>query len=155
MRFAFVMNPFDGVDPTRDTTFLFISESLTRGHECFWLSHDDLLMKNEKAHGYLRKINFDMDASPWWSLGDAKLEELSSFDSIFMRYDPPFDLRYLTATHILDHAERDTFVMNRPSGVRLANEKIYSLNFSNDIPKKIKVYVEDDRSKAEEGQLRN
>ena len=137
MRFAFVMNPLTGVDPTKDTTFLLISESLRRGQECFWLSHDDLQMRQSKPAGFVRKMTFDLDATPWWDLGVPKLEILTDFDAVFMRYDPPFDLRYLTATHILDHAVCESFVMNRPGGIRLANEKIYSLNFSQFIPKSL------------------
>lgn len=129
MKFAFVMNRFESVDPDSDTGILFIEESLRRGHEVFWLSHDELMLKGDIPFGLVRQVFIDRDKKEWWRFGDAELVRLDSFNAIFMRHDPPFDEKYLTATYILDFLPEKTFIMNSPRGIRAANEKIYALNF--------------------------
>jgi glutathione synthase len=127
MKFAFVMNKLETINPKSDTTLLFIEESLRRGHEVFFLSHDDLVLYNNKPFGIVKK----------WKLKDSNLETLDFFDAIFLRHDPPFDEKYLTTTYMFDFISDKTFVINSASGLRFANEKIYSLKFPNFTPQTI------------------
>lgn len=129
MKFAFIMNELSGIDPNNDTTVLFIEEALRRKHEVYWLGHDDLGLSGNHAFGSVQKLLVNRNEKEWWKLSDNSHENLESFDAVFMRHDPPFDIKFLTATYVLDFLAGKTFVMNRPSGIRLANEKIYSLNF--------------------------
>lgn len=137
MKFAFIMNRFEEVNPDSDTGLLFIEEALRRKHETFWLSHDDLILKGNVPFGAVRKIDINRGAKDWWKLGESSVEKLDSFDAVFMRQDPPFDEEYLTATYILDFLSDKTFILNSPSGIRLANEKIYTLNFNEFSPSTI------------------
>lgn len=134
MKFAFIMNRLEEINPDSDTGLLFIEESIKRKHDIYWLSHDDLVLKGGAPLGMVRKININREEKEWWKLSENNFEKLDSFDAVFMRHDPPFNKKYLTATYILDFLSDKTFVLNSPSGIRLANEKIYALNFPNYSP---------------------
>ncbi|OGQ35710.1 MAG: glutathione synthase [Deltaproteobacteria bacterium RIFCSPHIGHO2_12_FULL_43_9] len=156
MKFVFVMNRLETVDPDSDTGILFIEESLRRGHETFWLSHDELSLRGNIPFGLVRQIHIDKKNKEWWRFGECELVKLDSFNAIFMRHDPPFDEKYLTATYILDFLSEKTFIMNRPKGIRAANEKIYALNFPQFSPatiitsseKEILSFVDEHKGKA-------
>jgi len=96
MKFAFIMNSFDSVNPDSDTTVLFIEESLRRNHETYWLSHNELELKLDVPYGFVRKIDINRDEKVWWKYGESNLERLDSFDVVFIRHDPPFNEKYLT-----------------------------------------------------------
>ena len=134
-KFAFVMDPLDGVLPDKDTTFAFMIESLARGHEVYFVALADLFASGHRAFVRARRCEV-MRAAPYYRfLDDGTEYALEEFHAIFMRKDPPADADYLFATMLLSLADsRRTFVLNRPSGLREANEKLYALNFPGAIP---------------------
>jgi len=134
-KFAFVMDPLEQILPDKDTTFVFMLEALSRGHELFFIPLRGLFARGAQAFGRAVRCKV-MRATPHYRLlGDQAELPLESFDAIFMRKDPPADAQYLYATMLLSLVDsRRTFVLNDPAGLREANEKLYSLNFPGAIP---------------------
>src|SRR5688572_14738255 len=123
------MDPFSTVNVDKDTTFAFMLEAQKRGHENYFVEARDLYVKEGKAHGKIKRVTVQRVQSSPAALEPEERLSLSSFDAVLMRKDPPFDMDYIFATYILDHVGPKTYVMNRPSGIRDANEKMAILRF--------------------------
>ncbi|MDX2169823.1 MAG: glutathione synthase, partial [Deltaproteobacteria bacterium] len=138
MRFAFVMDPIERILPDKDTTFMFMLEAGRRGHEVYYLRLDDLYVERTIPHGRARRAEVrrpTADDASHHCLYEERVTRLDWFDAVFMRKDPPFDLAFFFATHVLSLIDpARTLVVNRPSGLREANEKLYALNFPGVIP---------------------
>jgi glutathione synthase len=135
MRFAVIMDPIQNVLIDKDTTFVFMLESQSRGHDVYYLEMSDLFVEHARALGRARRIELRREYRNHFTFHEEVTGPLGDFDAIFMRKDPPFDIAYLHATQILDLARQDgAFVMNNPAGLRAANEKLYALNFPSVIP---------------------
>jgi glutathione synthase len=135
MRFAFIMDPIQNVLIDKDTTFVFMLESQSRGHEVHYLEIGDLFVDHARAMGRARRIELRREYRNHFTFHEELTGPLGDFDAIFMRKDPPFDVAYLHATQLLDLAQQDgAFVMNSPAGLRAANEKLFALNFPTIIP---------------------
>jgi glutathione synthase len=153
LKCAFVMDPLESVLPDKDTTFVFMLESIVRGHEIYFVALKDLYAIGHQAMAHARRCEM-MRATPHFRFLDEGAEyRLEHFDAIFMRKDPPADAAYLFATMLLSLADsRRTFVMNHPAGLREANEKLYALNFPGAIPPTIVTYEIPRLKKFMEGQ---
>lgn len=135
LRFAFIMDPIQHVLIDKDTTFVFMLEAQARGHEVWYLEMSDLFIERARAMGRARRIELRREANNHFTFGAEHTGPLGEFDAIFMRKDPPFDIAYLHATQLLDLAQNEgAVVLNRPAGLRAANEKLYALNFPGVIP---------------------
>jgi len=133
-RLLFVMDPIERVLPDKDTTFAFMLEAQARGHEVHYCGALDLYTTGPVPSGRTRRLEVKR-ADPHYTLFEECVNELSWFDAIFMRTDPPVDATYLFATHLLSLVDPDrTLVLNRPAALRDANEKLYALNFPQVIP---------------------
>jgi glutathione synthase len=135
------MDPLENVLPDKDTTFVFMLESLARGHDLFFVQLKDLYAYGHQGMAHARRCEV-MRAMPCFRFLDTGTDyRLEHFDAIFMRKDPPADDAYLYATMLLSLADRHrTFVLNHPPGLREANEKLYALNFPGAIPPTIVTY---------------
>jgi glutathione synthase len=135
MRFAFIMDPIQNVLIDKDTTFVFMLESQSRGHEVYYLEMGDLFVDHARAMGRARRIELRREYRNHFTFHKELTGLLGDFDAVFMRKDPPFDIPYLHATQLLDLAQHDgAFVMNNPAGLRAANEKLFALHFPTVIP---------------------
>jgi glutathione synthase len=130
------MDPLERVLPDKDTTFVFMLESLARGHVVYYCGVNDLFVSGSAPQSRFRRAEVVRDV-PHYRLFEERTETLHWFDAIFMRKDPPVDLAYLFATHILSLVSAPTLVLNSPRGLRDANEKLYALNFPTVIPPSI------------------
>ncbi|HXQ21454.1 MAG TPA: glutathione synthase [Candidatus Acidoferrales bacterium] len=135
-RFLFIMDPIERILPDKDTTFVFMLESLARGHVVYYCGVSDLFVRNAAPHTRCRRAEVAR-AVPHYRLFEERTEPLTWFHAIFMRKDPPVDLAYLFATQILSLVAPPTLVLNDPRGLRDANEKLYALNFPEVIPPSI------------------
>lgn len=129
LKVAFQMDPIQGVDIDADSTFRIAEEAQARGHELFFYTPDRLMFREGRvmARGWpmeLRRIRGDHV-----TLGDEALVDLSDFDVVWLRQDPPFDMGYITTTHILDMVHPETMVVNDPFWVRNYPEKLLVLQF--------------------------
>lgn len=138
MKFLFVMDPIERIHPDKDTTFVFMLEAQERRHEVFYTLVDDLYVRAGTPRGRVWDVRVrrptEGDASHA-TIGQHDDVDLATFDAIFMRKDPPFDMRFFYSTHVLGLVDADKcLVLNRPSGLRDANEKLYALHFPSVIP---------------------
>ena len=134
LKIAVVMDPVDKIDIDKDTTFVLMLEAQRRGHQIHFLELDDLFVRGGTVHGQYRRLQLTR-ATPHYELGGITTGALEDFDSVWMRKDPPFDMKFFFATHLLSLIDpRKCFVMNRPQGLREANEKLYALRFPEQIP---------------------
>ena len=131
------MDPIERILPDKDTTFVFMLESQERSHAIYICGAADLFIDAARPGARVRRAEV-VRAVPHYRLFEERIESLGWFDAIFMRKDPPVDLTYLFATHVLSLVDASrTFVMNDPRGLRDANEKLYALHFPNVIPPSI------------------
>ena len=133
-RLLYVMDPMEGVLVDKDTTFAFQLEGQRRAHEQYHCLARDLFVARTVPHARVRRLHVEQTA-PYFGLEDAREVPLTFFDVVLMRKDPPFDMAYVFATHLLELVDRAvTFVMNAPRVLRDANEKLYALHFPDLIP---------------------
>lgn len=134
LKIAFIMDPIHTINTKTDTTFVFMLESQSRGHEVYYLELKDLFITGGRAWGRATRINLSV-GKDYYRFLDADTIPLDSFDAVWMRKDPPFDVDYLYSTYILSLIDPEkTVVLNDPRGIRESNEKLYSLNFPEFIP---------------------
>jgi glutathione synthase len=134
LRILYVMDPMDRVLADKDTTFAFQLEGQKRGHQQFHCLPPDMFVDRTVPYAAVRPVTVQR-AAIHYAFGEAQTAELSSFDVIFMRKDPPFDMAFFFATHVLSLVDQtSTLMMNDPRGLRDANEKLYALNFPDLIP---------------------
>lgn len=134
LKVAFQMDPIGSVDPAADSTFRLAEEAQARGHELFHYTPEGLSFQEGSAVAAGWPLRVDRSADPHFSLGEAREAELSSFDVVWLRQDPPFDMAYVTTTHILETACPGTLVVNDPFWVRNCPEKLLVLSFPDLIP---------------------
>ncbi len=140
-KFAFVMDPLEKVLPDKDTTFVFMLESLARGQEVYHLALRDMFTRASQVLMRARRAEVSRSHPHYRFLDDGAVYPIETFDAVFMRKDPPADAPYLYATMLLSLADRRrTFVINDPAGLREANEKLYALNFPGAIPPTVVTY---------------
>lgn len=129
---AILMDPIAGIKPTKDTTFAMLLAAQSRGHACWVFTLPDLFLRDGKAWGRLRAVTVRDEAVDYVTLGGVEERPLAEMDVVLMRKDPPVDLEYLTACYLLEHA--GTWVVNDPTSLRNANEKLYALHFPKFLP---------------------
>lgn len=134
MRVAFQMDHPARLNPKSDSTFFLIEEAMARGHDCYFYPVETLSWREGEVRAIVQRITIDASRQPVWTLGDPETVTLHDFDVVFMRQDPPFDMRYITATHVLEQLKPTTRVVNDPAGVRNAPEKISPLAFRQFMP---------------------
>ena len=127
-RIAFQMDALEKLNIPRDSTLYIAQVAALRGDELFHYQPQHLRMDFEEGTRRItatgHRLHFDAAAAIPWSLGEEKIVDLSVFDILMMRQDPPFDLAYITATHILEHLRHQVRIINDPIGVRNAPEKL-------------------------------
>ncbi|WP_299677293.1 glutathione synthase [uncultured Roseobacter sp.] len=129
MKIAFQMDPIGDVDISADSSFRLAEEAQTRGHELFFYSPDHLAYQEGRitARGHDLRVQRVQGAHA--QLGDARDVDLAQFDVVWLRQDPPFDMHYITSTHLLDRLTPETLVVNDPFWVRNYPEKLLVLDF--------------------------
>ena len=134
LRIGVVMDPVDKINIDKDTTFVLMLEAQRRGHEIYFMEIDDLFIRGGTPHGRYRRLEVARSA-PHAQLSTERTGALEEFDSVWMRKDPPFDMKFFFTTHILSLIDQSKcFVLNSPKGLREANEKLYALRFPEQIP---------------------
>lgn len=129
-KLGFVMDPLSTINTIKDSTYAMMLAAQRRDWEVHVMQQSDLYTANELAAARSHRIRLDEDPHDWYQIIDEDDAELSSFDALFMRKDPPFDIEYIATTYILELAEREgTLVVNRPASLRDNNEKMFITRF--------------------------
>jgi glutathione synthase len=134
MKYLFLMDPLETVVFEKDTTLMLMLEAHARGHEVYYLPKEGISLVEGKLFFHVTKVKPQAIAhEPFIQEHLARLSQ-DDVGAIFIRPDPPFDEAYLVNTWLLDHLPSRIPVINRPSGVRTVNEKIWSAQFTGIIP---------------------
>lgn len=130
-KIAIIMDPIESIHPEKDTTFAIMLEAQRRGWEVFYLTYNCLYSVKDHVNVVATKIEvIDRATSFYRFLSPPQTYSLQDFDITLMRKDPPFDIRYLYATYLLDLAKnKGCFIVNDPTSIRDANEKIFATWF--------------------------
>lgn len=147
MKFAFIIDPIQRLDPGHDTSVALMEAAQKLGHEIWMTEAHQLSVAEGKAWAIAQPVKLEpvqlvdgrwVAELEWFHLGEPQLLPLESMDAVFMRTDPPVTTPYLYATYILDYIDpAKTLVVNSPRGIRAANEKMYALQFTDAIPQTI------------------
>lgn len=125
LRIGVVMDPIAAITPYKDTTLAILLEAQRRGWELFYMELRDLFILDGQALARTGKLTVRDDNHDWYDLAAGPELALSQLDAVFMRKDPPFDMEFVYATHILERAEAEgAVVINRPSALRNVPEKL-------------------------------
>jgi glutathione synthase len=136
LKIAFLMDPLEKLDLKGDTTFALALEAQNRGHEIFFFTPENLILKSNKVFANICKIELSsVNNKETFRYLEKEINPLTDYNVVMMRQDPPFDLSYITATHILEKLPKSTLVVNNPYEVRNAPEKIFVTNFPHLMPK--------------------
>ena len=134
LKVAIQMDPIELVDIDADSTFRIAEEAQTRGHDLFYYNPSKLILDNGVVNAKGCKLKVMREQGNHFELGREQLVNLNDFDVVWLRQDPPFDMGYITYTHILDRLGPDTLVVNDPFWVRNYPEKLLVLDFPDLIP---------------------
>lgn len=129
LKVAIQMDPIGPIDITADSTFRIMIEAQARGHELFYYTPDKLAFQEGKVTARGWPVTVQMVEGDHYTLRDETEVDLSTYDVVWLRQDPPFDMGYITTTHLLDMIADTTLVVNDPFWVRNYPEKLLVLNF--------------------------
>jgi glutathione synthase len=132
---AVQMDPIAGINIAGDSTFALMLSAQARGHRLFHYQADDLNQSGDHVWARAQPVEVRREISNHFTLGDAvRLDLGEDADVVLMRQDPPFDLGYITATHLLERISDRTLVVNDPASVRNAPEKLFVLDYQRFMP---------------------
>ena len=131
---AVQMDPIARINIRGDSTFALLLEAQKRGHALAYYTPDKLSLKGEEVVAPVQSLSVRDEIGDHFTLGELHREPLSAFDVILLRQDPPFDLAYITSTHLLERLHPKTLVVNDPASVRNAPEKLFVMNFPQLMP---------------------
>lgn len=134
-KLAVIMDPIESIKPHKDSSLAMLLEAQNRGCQIYYGQLDDIWLRDGEAFGRLTKLQVTDEEANWFELGDVAVTPLGDMNVILMRKDPPFDMEYIVATYVLERAEdQGAVVVNRPQGLRDANEKAFMAWFPNCAP---------------------
>jgi glutathione synthase len=123
------MDPIERINIAGDSTFALLLEAQTRGYPLAYYTPDRMALRDGEVFATVQALTVRDIQGDHFALGEAKRVALASFDVILMRQDPPFDLAYISATHMLERVHPRTLVVNDPVHVRNAPEKVFVTEF--------------------------
>ena len=131
---AFQMDHIDTLSISGDTTFALCLEAQKRGHKIFHYTPDKLTYKNGKTLSLVEPLQVMDDEDNHFTLGKPFETDFLDIDFVLMRQEPPFNMNYITYTHLLEHLPKNTRVINNPISVRNAPEKLLVTFFEDLMP---------------------
>jgi glutathione synthase len=119
LRVASQMDPIDRIDIRGDSTFALLLEAQSRGHDLFYYLPQALTLDGNRLHARGETLAVTDQAGAHYALSEPRVEDLASFDVVLLRQDPPFDMAYITSTHLLERIHprtiRARYAMRRKS----------------------------------------
>jgi glutathione synthase len=134
LKIACQMDPIDRIDIRGDSTFALLLEAQRRGHELFYYTPPQLALDGDRLIARGQTLTVKDTVGDHYALSIARLINLADWDAVLLRQDPPFDMAYITTTHLLERVHPKTLVVNDPAHVRNAPEKIFVLDFQDLMP---------------------
>jgi glutathione synthase len=134
LRIACQMDPIDRIDIRGDSTFALLLEAQARGHVLFTYTPEALTLDGQRLIATGHDVSVRDTVGDHVTAGPARTVDLATMDVVLLRQDPPFDMGYITTTHLLERIHPKTLVVNNPAEVRNAPEKIWVLEFLDLMP---------------------
>lgn len=134
LKIAFQMDPIESVDINADSSFRLAEEAQARGHSLFVYGPDHLAYEEGRVTATGAWVTLRREVGNHVTPGPVETIDLADVDVVWLRQDPPFDMSYITTTHLLDRLSGQTLVVNDPFWVRNAPEKLLVLDFPDLIP---------------------
>jgi glutathione synthase len=131
---AIQMDPIQHINIETDSTFVLALEAQARGYDLYYYLPEHMAYAEGIVRAKARRLKVRRESGDHFTLGPYETRDLASFDVVLMRQDPPFDLTYITATHLLERLPPGTLVVNDPAEVRNAPEKIFVTRFPHLMP---------------------
>jgi glutathione synthase len=135
LRVAIQMDPLEKINISGDSTFALMLSAQSRGHALYHYLAEDLTWQDGRLYAGAHAVSVQAVAGDHYRNGEFAILDLGrDVDVVLMRQDPPFDLGYITATHLLERIQDETLVVNDPASVRNAPEKVWVLDFASFMP---------------------
>jgi glutathione synthase len=135
LRVAVQMDPLEKINISGDSTFALMLSAQSRGHTLYHYLAEDLTWQDGRLYAGANAVTVQAVAGDHYRMGEFAILDLGrDVDVVLMRQDPPFDLGYITATHLLERIQDETLVVNDPASVRNAPEKVWVLDFASFMP---------------------
>jgi glutathione synthase len=134
MNVAVQMDPIERINIRGDSTFALLLEAQARGHALTYYTPDRLAQVGGRVFASVQPVTVRDELGNHFTLGEPQRIDLSTLDVILLRQDPPFDLAYITTTHLLERIHPKTLVVNDPAHVRNAPEKVFVTEFPDLMP---------------------
>ncbi|MBI1238023.1 MAG: glutathione synthase [Alphaproteobacteria bacterium] len=134
LRVAIQMDPIAAINIDADSTFALAMEAQTRGHQLYYYLPRHLSMRSGRVTAYAHALEVRRVVGNHFTVGEPATIDLSTMDVVLLRQDPPFDMAYITTTHILERIHPKTLVVNDPAEVRNAPEKLFVTHFPKLMP---------------------
>ena len=135
LKIAVQMDPHELLDKHADSTFALIEAAIKKSYKVHIYTVDDLTLENNDLKVFCKEVkDIDINKIDFIKLSEKKRKTLKSFDVILIRQDPPFNMKYLTATYLLEKVQGKTIVLNNPSSIRNSPEKLLVTNFYDLMP---------------------
>ena len=136
LNIGIIMDPVEKINIKKDTTFALMLEAQQRGWNIFYLQPQDIWMQNGLTWGKMSAITVRDQLPDYYELTETHSQPLTELDVLFMRKDPPFDMEYVYCTYLLEQAQaKGVLVVNNPTSLRDANEKLFASWFPQCCPK--------------------
>ncbi|MCT4655569.1 MAG: glutathione synthase [Cohaesibacter sp.] len=150
LKVAFQMDHIASVNIAGDSSFALMLEAQNRGHQLYHYTVDTLAMENGEVFATVETVIVRDEVGNHFELGEPVRTNLAEMDVIHMRQDPPFDMGYISATHMLERIHPKTLVVNDPAQVRNAPEKIFVTEFPDLMPPTLITRSEDELRRFKE-----
>ncbi len=134
LKIAVQMDPLHSIDITGDSTFALMLEAQSRGHKLWHYEVHHMWLDGNRLFARVQPVTVQNVPGQHYTFGPETLVNLADMDVVLMRQDPPFDMAYITATHMLEHIHPKTLVVNNPAAVRNAPEKLLVTHFPELMP---------------------
>jgi len=134
LNIAVQMDPIERINTRGDSTFALLLEAQARAHPLSYYTPDRLVLRDGKVSATVRPLVVRDIVGDHFTLGEPRRADLATFDVVLLRQDPPFDLAYISTTHMLDRIHPQTLVVNDPAHVRNAPEKVFVTEFPELMP---------------------
>ncbi|ABE37639.1 glutathione synthase [Rhodopseudomonas palustris BisB5] len=134
LKVAVQMDPIARINIRGDSTFAMLLEAQKRGHAISYYTPDKLSLRGTDVVASVQRLSVRDQEGDHFTLGEPTRVDMRSFDVVLLRQDPPFDLAYITSTHLLERIHPHTLVVNDPISVRNAPEKLFVMDFAELMP---------------------
>jgi len=130
LKIAILMDPIEQINTRKDSSYAMLLEAQRRGHQLFYMQQQGLMLKASEVMSHCQQLSLFDCEERWFELSPETTRNISEFDVILMRKDPPFDMEFVYTTYLLQLAkEKGVLVVNDPQAIRDANEKLFTAWF--------------------------